>query len=162
MGRHELERDTQHFFFLAMEYGYANPDRQTTPIVEMPGYKSIPFSYGDFRFLDVWMGDKVTGNSLGLTTIWWQDKPVWFMSYDGAYPKDVIPFLKRALAQNYGRGVFLGCRGPHSFIDREQGLLYNNRVHRNHFIDFAGREEILDLEENTVIGYHEYKGRFLI
>jgi len=149
-------------FFTAMKAGYATEGTPKTKVVDMPGYKEIRYEDGDFLLVDRWCVNPDSEKSAGTTTIWYQNKPIWFMSYGGKYPEGMIHFLKSALRMQYCKdGHFLGGRGPRLVTDRVAGRTYRNRPVENDFGRFSGREEIVDLHTGAV-GYHDYWGMSLI
>ena len=145
----------QSFFFKAMVEGYA-VDGQKIKIANMPGYKAIPFRDGDFYMLDCYCVTPNSSKSAGTTTIWFQDAPVWFMSYGGFYEEGAIAFLKLVLRKTYEAQQFVGGRGP--LVYTESSLLYVNYPHHNDFAKFDGREEVFNIESRTSFGFHEYWG----
>ena len=79
------------------------------------------------------------------------------MQYHGQYELEAIPTLKKALAFNYEKNIFFGGRGPLTFIDGN--LCYSNFLDDEYlFGKFSGREQIVVLEWNEQIGFHEYHG----
>ena len=149
-------------FFTAMQAGYAAEEVKKVKVVDMPGYKEIRYEDGDFLLVDRWCVNPDTERSAGTTTIWYQNKPVWFMSYGGFYPERLIHFLKSALRMQYcGDGHFNGGRGPKLVGDLSAARIYRNRPVQNEFGQFSGREEILDAHTGEV-GYHDYWGMSLI
>lgn len=150
--------ETQAFFLKAMAQGYAS-DAEKTTIAELPGSKVIVFGENDFSLKDVYyVGDD--GKSVGATTIWHRDIPVWVMSYGGRYEKWVIPFLKTCLLAAYETGKFWGGRGPHTM--QESGLTYVNMVSLSHgdFTNFSGGERI-HAPDGYCHGTHWYHGMLL-
>jgi len=152
-------------FFTAMQAGYAVEGSPKVKVIDMPGYKEIRYvEPPDFLLVDRWCVNPDSGKSAGTTTIWYQGMPVWFMSYGGYYPDDVVPVLKRALRLTYERCLFVGGRGE-SVGDFENGILYVNTVDGD-FSQFRGREEIIIRSTDTCIGgvagYHHYWGMSLV
>ncbi len=153
----ELLQQAQQCFFAAMMQGWA-AGTKAVPVPDMPGHKQIVYEDGKFRVIDRF-GVSNSGRSAGTTTIWFSDEPIWFMSYGGFYRKEDIPFLKRALMQDYGEWNFHGGRGPDSI--REGVLHYINHVDvGSRFSRFQGKEVIYD--GNETVGYHNYLGMTLI
>ena len=152
----------QAFFFTAMQAGYAVEGIQKAKVIDMPGYKEIRYEDGDFLLVDRWCANPDSQKSAGTTTIWYQNKPVWFMSYGGFYPKETIHFLKSALRVQYcENGEFRGGRGLMVMSDRVAGWIYTNRPVQNKFYNFSGREEIHNIHTG-VNGFHDYWGMSLI
>jgi len=155
----------QSFFFKAMQTGYAVEGIAKTKVADMPRYKEIRYEDGDFLLVDRWCVNSDSEKSAGTTTIWYQGKPVWFMSYGGIYPERLIPALKHALRRTYSKALFNGGRGE-SLGDFEAGVFYVNHVETNDFSQFRGREEIIVRSPGTCIGesrgYHDYWGMSLL
>ena len=88
--------------------------------------------------------------------------PVWNMSYEGSYPKEVIPFLMEALSQAYQEKKFLGGRGPVHYHNLMYA--YSNIIDRGDFACFSGVEAIQPLlaDSGRTIGSHRYWGQALI
>lgn len=149
----------QAFFFNAMLHGWAS-GAEAGEVIDMPGYEAIPFREGDLSLLDCYCMNPSSGKSAGTTTIWYQDTPVWFMSYGGHYEEAAILCLKHALLKAYQEGLFLGGRGVNSF--QEGSLSYNNEAHAPNFVTFSGREAVFDVQANISLGYHQYWGMSLI
>ena len=149
-------------FFTAMQVGYAVEGIQKTEVADMPGYKEIRYEDGDFLLVDRWCVNPDSQKSAGTTTIWYKNKPVWFMSYGGFYPEETIRFLKSVLRIQYcENGRFLGGRGPKVASDPSAGWIYRNRPVQNDFRNFSGREEIHNIHTG-VNGFHDYWGMSLI
>ncbi len=161
MTREEILAGAYKCFFEAMKKGWA-AGVKAVPVPGMPGYKEIEFQMGDFRLLDRYCVSDA--GSAGTKTIWYQDKPVWFMSYGGHYPKEVIPFLKHALMLNYECCQFNGGRGPKSFREHH---LYPDMIYQNNanfgstFEGFKGVEIVIAVGRPP-LGQHEYFGMALI
>ena len=155
----------QSFFFKAMQMGYAVEKITKTKVLDMPQHKEIRYEDGDFLLVDRWCVNPDSNKSIGTTTIWQEEKPVWFMSYGGVYPKRLIPTLKRALSRTYLKAIFRGGRGE-GMDDFEAGVFYINRVENNNFSQFNGREEVIFRLPGTYIvgsrGYHDYWGMSLL
>ena len=153
------------FFFTAMQTGYAVEGIQKTKVADMPGYKEIRYEDGDFLLVDRWCVNPNSQKSAGTTTIYYQNKPVWFMSYGGYYPEHLIPALKKVLRLTYQKKIFAGGRGK-SVGDFEAGVFYVNTVEFGDFIHFRGREEIVVRSPEScvgqVAGHHDYWGMSLI
>ncbi|OHB10718.1 MAG: hypothetical protein A3G05_00945 [Candidatus Zambryskibacteria bacterium RIFCSPLOWO2_12_FULL_45_14] len=155
-------------FFTAMQAGYAVEGVSKAQVTDMPGHKEIRYEEKpDFLFVDRWCVNPDSEKSAGTTTIWYQSKPVWFMSYGGVYPQAYIPFLKLALRRQYCEdGHFNGGRGPATLVDQASGLIYMNRPKLNEFSQFRGREELFGIPRGGCVaelaGYHEYWGMSLI
>jgi len=149
----------QNVFFEAMASGWAK-DVKKIRIPEFPGSKAIPFVLGDFSVLDCYLVSPYSDKSVGTTTIWYENQPIWIMHYGGWYVDVAIPFLKTCLHRAYiDERRFYGGRGP-AFV-RGELFTYVNRIERNHFDSFAGEERIFDLNEQC-FGYHWYRGMSLL
>ncbi len=157
--RSALVQRIQSFFFEAMVEGWAGGGKKTE-IADMPGYKAISYRDRDFFLLDCYCVNPGSRKSAGTTTIWLGDEPVWFMSYNGFYAVNAIPFLKRALWRTYEAQKFFGGRGPIAF--QEGPYVYLNRPRPNDFEEFAGREEIIHTGiPGPLLGFHEYRGSIM-
>lgn len=167
VNRKILEAAQTHFF-RAMEKGWAG-GAKGTEVFDMPKYKEIEYTAGDFRIVDQY-GSSQAGKSEGTTRIWFCDDPVWVMSYGGFYRKEEIPFLQWALYGHYVHSIFNGGRGPclipdidHK-VDKE--LIYINWVDNGSSFDrFRGREEIRSrcgYHHTAPLGWHDYWGMALI
>ncbi|HEY0220813.1 MAG TPA: DUF5680 domain-containing protein [Candidatus Paceibacterota bacterium] len=149
-------------FFTAMQAGYAVEGISKAKVIDLPGYKEIRYEEPDLLLVDRWCVNLNSEKSAGTTTIWYQDNPVWFMSYGGHYPQSAIRLLKQALRMQYCQDVrFHGGRGPRVVADRGAGLIYMNRPEVNNFSEFKGREEIFSIDRGW-IGYHDYWGMSLL
>jgi len=157
-------------FWLGACRGYASekPAKKTFfPL--LPGWKGFDFQYGRFVYRDTYTAFPLNDSSSGSTTIWFDQTPVWTMSYGGCYKKKAIPFLKLALLSAIEKKVFLGGRGECYFVDKNYpSFYYHNQPHTDlGFVEFSGREEILydggptnQLHEN--LGYQWYQGMTMI
>lgn len=147
----EMAAAMQCYFEAALQ-GWAG-DGRAVAVPEMPGYKQFVYKKGDFRVVDRYgsIGEKSTGT----TTIWLENKTIWFMSYMGHYRKEDLPFLKRILRKSYEDGEFRGGRGP---LGATMGsLVYTNRVSEgSSFRGFRGEESICD--PHGIRGGHAYWG----
>lgn len=151
----------QEFFFKAMLAGWvAGAPEAEMP--KMPGYKSVSFRQEQFYLLDTYCINPDSRKSAGTTTIWYNDAPVWVMSYGGYYPKKVLLFVKEALRVAYVREEFFGGRGPLRYKEWETPFLYKNAPSRNIFSDFWGREVVYDQTTGRQIGHHAYQGMSLL
>lgn len=155
------------FFFESMKRGYVfSPPK--TPIPGMPGSKSIRYEQGDLLLVDFWFVTPSSGSSHGMTVISCAGRPMWTMHYGGWYSEQVIPFLKRALAWNYDRGIFMGGRGPKNLEGEDHTLQYLNKVEQDGFTDFRGHEQIIAISDQTgvpagtVLGEHRYFGGLMV
>ncbi|OGI88172.1 hypothetical protein A2995_00345 [Candidatus Nomurabacteria bacterium RIFCSPLOWO2_01_FULL_33_24] len=146
------------FFFKSMLNGWAS-NYKKIKISRMPNYKAIQFTEGNLYSLDNYCVSSGSKKSAGTTTIWEDGIVQWIMFFGGFYKKEVISFLKEALMKNYQQGIFLGGRGPEFY--RNSSLIYENKVTKNEFEDFDGREEIKDANSGKILGYHKYSGMSL-
>jgi len=155
------------FFLKAMRSGYAGGGvgKTMTPPDVRPSTKEIRFVDGDWLLIDEWNVNRDTNKSTGVTRIWHDGTLVWFMSYGGYYPDELIRPLKKALRLTYEKGVFKGGRGE-TVGDFEAGVFYVNTVEHGDFSHFKGREEIVVRGPESCVGqtagYHEYWGMSLI
>jgi hypothetical protein len=151
------------FFFEAMQKGYAvSPPK--TPIVGLPGSKSIRYERGDLVLVDFWFATPFSNESHGMTVISSADRPMWAMHYGGFYYPEVIPFLKKALGSAYSENLFLGGRGPREYRGEgpyESFLTYKNLPERDDFFDFRGQEQVWN-ERHKLVGRHHYFGGLML
>ena len=158
-------------FFLAMNNGYA------TEIVKehvpgLPGSRLIKFEHEEenhhWLVNDLFFVSPNSPHSSGITTICYDSKPVWSMSYSGQYPEGAIPLLKQALQKAYRESKFFGGRGPaaHLPIDlpasENFGEVYINCIGNGDFKNFWGTEQIVFCGSGLVIGYHQYRGGIML
>jgi hypothetical protein len=155
-GKYEILEGAKKAFFAAMVNGYAGGK-------DMNG---VPFEVGDYVVIDKWWKTGIPGHSMGTTIIYYKHGlrmlPVWNMSYEGSYPKEVIPFLLEALSQTYQAGIFLGGRGPTHYHNTVYA--YNNIIDKGDFSCFSGVEAIqpLQVAGGRTLGAHRYWGTSLI
>ncbi|TSC56630.1 MAG: Uncharacterized protein G01um101418_254 [Parcubacteria group bacterium Gr01-1014_18] len=155
------------FFFEAMREGWAVQSPKI-PISNLPGSKSIPYSKGEYFLLDYYFVAPNSNSSYGSTVIWIAGRPVWLMHYGGWYDEPVIPFLKRALMQNYSENFFWGGRGPERLEGESHTLQYLNNVEQNDFNSFRGSEYIISTSdqsgkpEGQKLGGHHYFGGLFV
>lgn len=139
-------------FFRAMLAGYAGTAKKETP-PDSPGMKRITFKRGRYLVIDQWQTSPESDFSFGGTTIFYNDVPIWWMTYEGWYLKETIPFLKEALAKAYSARSFLGGRGQDSF---QRGQFLYRNLFQGSFVSFCGREFITKADQE--LGHHEYRG----
>jgi len=147
--------DIKRTFLAAMRAGYASDAPKKTTIVELPGSKVITFEDGPWVVKDVYFVSPGSTFSSGMTIIYYNCHVVWTMQYQGSYPENIIPFLKRALAANYNKNEWCGGRGPAHYGEGE--LVYLNTRAYN-FEKFEGREEISRSPGGQLLGFHTYQG----
>lgn len=146
-------QEVRDFFFRAMRQGYAGKGKPQ-PVPDMPGFKRQVYEENHFRLVDQWGSNTDSNVSAGITTIWYEGKIVFLMTYSGAYDEEAIPFLKKALLEAYRCKEFNGGRGPKFF--KKGKLIYLN--HWNHDERNSwGREEIWTVDGGC-LGFHEYCG----
>lgn len=164
-------------FLEAMRQGYASGMvRMAAPV--LPGTKSTEFKRGLWRVVDTWISGN-GGHSAGWTTMFMGDHAFWQMSYQGRYEQRALPFLKRALMENYSKNIFLGGRGPENFSDGSgDGLLiYKNeplvsahsREPTHEFDEFYRIETITSIRKTDEVksfsypvGFHRVQGMRLV
>lgn len=154
-------KEAERFFFTAMLQGYVSGTKPV-PVPKMPGFKEIIVMNDVYMLVDRWCVNNRTGKSFGTTTIWFDKQPIWVMTCGGYYPKEVIPFLKLALANTYGESEFCGGRGSALFVSQSNRLIYLNSFQQSGFSSFEGEEEICHLRSRERIGSHKYWGMSLI
>lgn len=179
LSREEILNEAKKHFFAAMLEGWVGGG-ELKDVPGMLGLKKTEYQAEDFRVLDQFGGSAL---SYGVTLIWYCDIPVWVMNYAGQYPKEYIPYLKRALVYAYKNRCFLGGRGLPAYLMRDAYddpmILYTNDVSpKSDFTRFSGEERLalsscvpgtlnhsLAFGEHVFerpIGYHTYSGIALI
>ena len=149
-------------FFVVMLAGYAGGDRAVglRVLVKKEKNKHKVTAYFDgYKIEDKWNTFPNSQCSEGVTTIYYNDSPIWRMHYGGNYPEKVIPFLKKMLASSYNVRSFRGGRGP--FVRSNTEYEYHNNP-LGDFYRFSGQEKILDFKSKKLLGYHDYFGMALI
>lgn len=156
-------RTIREVFFDAASVGWAGveaPEKGT--IVELPGSKTITFvdpARPRFKVTDCYVTAAHSDGSSGFKIIAYDNNPVWIMSFGGRYEEGAIDFLKSCLRIAYvERRRFYAGRGP--LFVRGKTLTYINRIERDDFNDFECREEIFQLNEES-LGYHWCRGGLL-
>ncbi|MBI2003669.1 MAG: hypothetical protein HYS78_01695 [Parcubacteria group bacterium] len=152
----------EQFFFEAMKGGWAMPVPKSH-IPALPGSKSIPFRIGEYTLLDYYFVAPGSDSSYGTTVIWVTERPFWVMHYGGWYKKEAIPFLKAALRQAYSQNQFVGGRGPNSYHEKGHPFWYRNHIENfaNSFARFHGFEDVVNTENDEVLGEHRFFGGLL-
>jgi len=159
---HRAER----VFFKALLAGYAGDGSGVKKEKPPDGYRTMTWpptgDHGGFKVVDRFCVTPTSNRSAGTTTIFFEDQPIWWMSYGGYYDDSAIPFLKTALADAYGRQEFRGGRGPIRF--QNGNFVYVNRqgFDGTSFACFEGREEIFEASSERLLGFHKYFGMLLI
>jgi len=159
MNRETVLKGAKMAFFAALLAGYAGNSKGLKKKKTPDGYKTITFVSGDFKVVDRYCTTPHSNSSAGTTTIFFQNKPVWWMSYSGYYEDEAILFLKQALARTYRRRIFLGGRGLGFSTDN---MIYVNHVGTDKFERFDGWESIIEIGTWRKLGYHKYSGISLI
>ncbi len=165
--REEILKQAEEVFFLAMLDGYAGDRKSSTKTVNPDGRKTITFVHRRFKVIDEYWTTPETDLSAGTTTILYQTEstrfvPVWWMSYGGRYPKEVIPLLRQALKEEYQRKTFNGGRGPR-YMEFNKTIEYNNWS-KGDFQKFNGSECLRQYGCGSAseIGFHEFFGMSLL
>jgi len=153
----DFDNEIKRFFLKGMLQGWA-AGAPAEEISGMPGYKGFTFREGDFLLTDAYCVNKDSRRSAGSVTVLFKDDPVWVLLFGGYYEKKAIPFLKRALLENYKAGIFLGGRGPAHF--KEGSLVYRNTMREgDHSIQFDASEFVIDSANyGRSLGYHVLHG----
>lgn len=160
--RDEILEGAKEAFFKALLAGYAG-DGSGVDVEKTPdGYTTNTWEEGEYRVVDRYCTTQLSDYSAGTTTIFFENKAIWWMNYAGRYPADAIPFLVDALKNAYENRQFEGGRGRNGFMtvrDRESWT-YKNIVKLNSFADFSGKEMIMYAfcQQAIMVGYHEYSG----
>jgi len=155
----ELMQGAQMAFFDSMLAGYADTSGSRIDVeTRIDGEKMTRFPSGSFVVIDRWFvsPESESGKSVGTTVILHNNRPVWYMTYGGMYPKNVTSFLKESLATAYRRMRFVGGRGE---LRHTNGVLvYTNHVEKNSFLKFCGAEFIHIHGDTEPTGHHHYRG----
>lgn len=153
------------------------------------GFKAYIEREGEWVYVDAYTAGE-EGCSWGFTILYYQMKPVFYMSYGGYValriceefgidPKQVTTFLRKALLSQYsrwaeGKKAFLGCRGPIRFVDQElvvgdnRRLIYHNSPRRDGVIHAISGSDTINLfdptgvEREECLYRHDYLGGLLI
>ena len=151
-------KEVEAFFFTAMLKGWVSQGEKGS-FSDMPGYEiGVDYMDNGFRLLDIYCTTSLSVRSAGTTTIWYQDVPVWFMSYGGEYAKESIPFLKQALFATYSKREFVGGRGSDRILSSNDTMIYMNQPVSYHFSQFRGHEKIVRITDGVTLGWHDYQG----
>jgi hypothetical protein len=161
----DILKQAKEVFFKALLAGYFSHsgdgnDSKIITVKSPNGTENI-FRYtdGDFIVIDSYWATPNSDYSTGTTTILFRNYPIWWMSYGGHYPKEVIRFLKLAIEMQYKAGLFRGGRGPARYSDVQ--FTYKNiskGTGNESFSLFSGREEIWNNKDENLLGFHEYFG----
>ncbi|MBU1557972.1 hypothetical protein KKC45_03360 [Patescibacteria group bacterium] len=162
--------DVLKFFWLAKENGWASGKVDVKKDRFNPNLKRIVFQKERFFYQDKYWVTPVSNSSAGTTTILFLYNriwiPVWWMSYGGEYPKEVIPFLKEALMENIRLKQFKGGRGRCFFENSNYPDLTYLNGDTGDFSSFRGRESIYKgfniSSTKKELGFHTYQGMSLI
>lgn len=147
-------------FFNAMLAGYAAKIPKIVSSADSPHCKVFEYTEGaNWLVTDTYHVTPNSDFSGGTTVIYYAYVPVWMMQYFGHYPEATIPFLKEALALEYGRRRFTGGRGQMSLVKEDRN--YINDV-AGDFSRFNGIEQIRRGDKPEVIGWHRYHGGLMI
>ena len=158
-------RQLELFFSKAMFEGYASGNSsKIAPHRNIGGWSQYDYSDGKFLLTDEW------GENTGRTWISVYQgtgevaAPIWVMHYEGHYQKEVISFLKWALAVQYAKYMFNGGRGPSRITGSGSTthlLEYRNKV-TGCFRQFTAQEEIYCKQADKLVGNHSCWGGMLI
>jgi hypothetical protein len=149
------------FFFRAMLEGYlsATKPKKNTPF---SGWNTLEYKEWPFSLVDMWNTTFYSSASSGVTTISYMGIPIWVMHYGGWYEDEAITTLKAALSQNYKHGVFIGGRGPMEFEEGDFHYKNQPEVGGLDFEHFEGCEYMDNTRTRTLVGYHWYRGDWLV
>lgn len=123
-------------------------------ITEADNSKSIYYKKGDYKYHDNFFGGEPFG---GREVVFYQDKPLYMMTYYGKVLESVIDFkevpiiLQHALAQIPLDHPF---RGPKEFI--ENNFIYKNE-YQGEIDDFSGQETI-STNDGEIVFRAQYSG----
>ncbi|MFA5186202.1 MAG: DUF5680 domain-containing protein [Patescibacteria group bacterium] len=148
------------FFFEAALVTYAG-DGEKIPSEEIaPGFKGYRYVRGNHVYVDKYA---VNGSgSFGQTVIWLDDRPTWFMQYNGfCHDKRAVAVVKQALREAYSRRLFIGGRGIKNL--RVLDLSYGNSG-GDTFYRFNGSDWVTDHADgkDAMIFWHDYRGGLVL
>lgn len=150
----------EQFFFEMMPKGWIS-GKTPQPIPGLPLFKGFIFSRGGLTLTDAWTTNQATKRSFGFTIIQ-ESQTLWFMTYGGTYPNEVISLVKEACDRAYDEKVFYGGRGSLVPLFTPDGRLkYDNNFEGN-FSFFTGEESVIDNNNNIRVGWHQYFGMSLL
>jgi hypothetical protein len=146
------------FLCKAKRATYAAVDNSAEVKPVLKGSHQLEFRQGGLLYRDVYYGGDFFA---GLETVYFQDNPVWSMSYAGGVIEGIDPndtpgiydFLQAALREVPDNAPY---RGPETF--KEDDFLYTNRILGN-LSRFSGVEMII-FSENPIYQLH-YSGGIL-
>jgi hypothetical protein len=159
MDKKEILQKAMEVFFRALLAGYAGENKENVKVSVFGFKKTVIYTEGEFTVIDEWTTTDHSDVSFGTTTILFEETPIWFMFYEGRYPKKVISFLKEAMTSQYKKGQFRGGRGPIRWSS--DLFVYKNHAHKTgnlSFSQFSGHEKISDAKTGKILGFHEYCG----
>jgi hypothetical protein len=147
----------QRFFFKAMCYTCS--PHAAKIISSVGSHPQIVFQDDFFRFEERYgvSGDgtlRLAGNRkiffLG------EFEPAWSMEYHGYWKGEDLPFLSRALLQEYQGEHFTGGRGPNRYTEKE--FTYENRTFPSSIDRSCGHEKIYKKEGELfqILGHYIY------
>ena len=135
------KKNLAQFLVKAKMVTYASGSQEYMVTSALAGSHQLEYIEGNKLYRDIYFGGM---HFIGMETVFWNEQPVWGMSYYGGTLPDsdekhiagMPPFLKAAL-----RDVPLDApyRGPKSF--RKGDYLYENQIHGD-IISFHGTEII--------------------
>ena len=99
---------------------------------------------------------------VGVTKMYYKEILVWWMTYDGSYPSEVIPFLKQAKLKAYTEMSFVGGRGPECFVS-DDPYQYINSMMWGDIKAFHGDDQVWRKcpGDDELLGTCRYRGRIL-
>ena len=159
----EILKEAEAFFFPAMLKGWV-ADAPEYRFLDMDNYHGISFRdgpNGDFLLVESYTSTPGSDKFFGSIGIFYQDVPIWFMSYLGYYEEKATSILKQALRLAYEKRNFLGGRGPRTFTLNSQRY-WNNPAGSSTFRDFRGVEGAMSTRGLSQLGHLEYFGGSLI
>lgn len=142
------------FILTARTKTYAGNVGEVKPL--LAGSKQFEFSDSDWLYRDVY--NQGNGKFVGLETVYYQNKPIWSMSYYGNFEKmseegaDAV--LRKALIDNWDK-VRLGNNVTYEMDD---GFVYENAGSGN-IDEVEGSEEIT--QNGKVMYYFYYAGALI-
>jgi hypothetical protein len=143
-------------FFAAMRRKYAEDGQESVPLGQSE--PEILFEIEKFKVL-YYLVARHGQYTFEQVIVLYENVPVWTMAWEGWCLESAMPFLRHVLRGAAERRNFWGGRGPRIILeDSENGMVYENDVEgANSWVDFRGRDEIVD-GNDQVVGRFHYHG----
>ncbi|HSW37837.1 MAG TPA: DUF5680 domain-containing protein [Candidatus Saccharimonadales bacterium] len=147
--KHQLER----FILKARTKTYASAQGKSEPA--LAGSVQYEYAEGDFLYKDIYF----IGNGIfsGLETVYYQDKPVWSMSYFGDFSQmteeQTDKMLRKALKDNWESARL------YKHVEKDYGDFKYKCAGQGNFDELSGTEEIH--ANNKKVYFLYYAGGFI-